>query len=138
MIEFEVLADTSQYLIKRNTEVPCLMIKWRGQMFSEGYRKALEDCLGWMKEYQIGKILNDDRKIKGGLSPQDQKWAMENWLPRALEEGYRSMAVVQERDFFKRVPAAQISAQARLYFQDLIKIEYFSTIKSAQEWLKVS
>ena len=138
MVEFEVLADTPNYSIKLNPEVPCIMIKWRGDMESASYRKALNDTLVWMKERQVSKIINDDRKIKKGLSPQDQKWAMEDWLERAVEVGYQSMAIIQERDFFKRFPAAQLAASTRLYFQNLIKIEYFSNVKAAEEWIKVA
>ncbi|WP_291721898.1 hypothetical protein [Bernardetia sp.] len=138
MVEFEVLADTPNYLIKLNPEVPCIMIKWRGDMESESYRKALNDTIIWMKERQVSKIINDDRKIKKGLSKQDQKWAMEDWLGRALDAGYQSMAIIQERDFFKRFPAAQLAASTRLYFQNLIKIEYFSTVKAAEDWIKVA
>lgn len=138
MTEFEVLAETPKYSIKLNPEIPCLMIKWRGDMESESYRKALNDAIVWMKERQISKIINDDRKIKKGLAPKDQKWAMEDWLERALEAGYQSMAIIEERDFFKRFPAAQLSAMTRLHFQDLVKIEYFSTVKAAEEWLKIA
>lgn len=138
MTEFEVLSETPHYSIKLNPEVPCIMIKWRGDMQSESYRKALNDTIGWMKERQISKIINDDRKVKKGLAPKDQKWAMEDWLERALEAGYQSMAIIQERDFFKRFPAAQLSAMTRLHFQDLVKIEYFSTVKGAEEWLKIA
>lgn len=138
MVEFEVLADTPNYSIKLNPEVPCIMIKWRGDMESESYRKALNDTLEWMKERQVSKIINDDRKIKKGLSKKDQQWAMEDWLVRALEAGYQSMAIIQERDFFKRFPAAQLAASTRLYFQNLIKIEYFSTVKAAEDWIKVA
>ena len=138
MTEFEVLAETPNYSIKLNPEVPCIMIKWRGDMESESYRKALNDTIVWMKERQVSKIINDDRKIKKGLAPKDQKWAMEDWLERALEAGYQSMAIIEERDFFKRFPAAQLSAMTRLHFQDLVKIEYFSTVKAAEEWIKIA
>ncbi len=138
MTEFEVLAETPQYSIKLNPEVPCIMIKWRGDMESESYRKALNDTIVWMKERQVSKIINDDRKIKKGLAPKDQKWAMEDWLERALEAGYQSMAIIEERDFFKRFPAAQLSAMTRLHFQGLVKIEYFSTVKAAEEWIKIA
>lgn len=138
MTEFEVLAETPQYSIKLNPEVPCIMIKWRGNMESASYRQALNDTIVWMKERQVSKIINDDRKVKKGLAPKDQKWAMEDWLERALEAGYQSMAIIQERDFFKRFPAAQLSAMTRLHFQNLVKIEYFSTVKGAEEWLKIA
>ena len=138
MTEFEVLAETPKYSIKLNPEIPCLMIKWRGDMESESYRQALNDTLVWMKERQISKIINDDRKVKKGLSPKDQQWAMEDWLVRALEAGYQSMAIIEERDFFKRFPAAQLSAMTRMHFQDLVKIEYFSTVKGAEEWIKIA
>lgn len=138
MTEFEVLADTPKYSIKLNPTIPCLMIKWRGDMESESYRQALNDSIVWMKERQVSKIINDDRKIKKGLAPKDQKWAMEDWLERAIEAGYQSMAIIEERDFFKRFPASQLSAMTRMHFQGLVKIEYFSTVKAAEEWLKVA
>ncbi len=138
MTEFKILAETPQYLIKLNTEVPCVMIKWRGEMHSEGYRKALNDTIDWMSEHQVSKIINDDRKITKGISSDDLNWAMQDWLKRALEAGYRAMAIIQERDFFKRYPAAQISAMARMHYQDLIKVEYFSTVKSAEDWIKIA
>ncbi len=138
MTEFEVLAETPKYSIKLNPEVPCIMIKWRGDMESESYRKALNDTIVWMEERQVSKIINDDRKIKKGLAPKDQEWAMKDWLKRAVEAGYQSMAIIQERDFFKRFPAAQLSALTRLHFQGIVKIEYFSTVKDAEEWIKVA
>jgi hypothetical protein len=135
MKEYLIIEDKPHCLIKFNEDVPCLMVKWRGKLNSDLYRQSMNTLLAQIQARGVSKILNDDRKITGSITKADQTWAAQEWLPQALALGYKAMAVVQTEDFFRKVPAAQVAAMARLYYQDQIKIEYFDQIKAASDWL---
>jgi hypothetical protein len=136
MKEYKVLQDLPHCLIKYNDDVPCLMVKWRGSCSSAQYREVMNFLLEAMQEHQVVKVLNDDRKLNSMITKADQLWVTEEWLPAALAIGYSGIAIIQNEAFFRKVPAAQISAMARLYFQDQIKVEYFANVKPATDWLQ--
>ncbi|MCC5945536.1 MAG: hypothetical protein JJT94_11430 [Bernardetiaceae bacterium] len=134
---FETIIEEQEGSIKFNPNVPCLQIKWKGEVSSDCYRRLMDRLIIEMAERKIGVIVNDDRKTKR-ISKADQKWALEDWLPRAVKAGYYAIAILQTPDFFKRVSAQAIAAIAESYFENQIRVRYFQTMPMAEKWLKVA
>lgn len=71
-----------------------------------------------------------------GMAPfsrQEQEWVAQEWLPRALEAGYRYGAVVVSTDVMVRLATAYITTQAPA---SALTYRSFETDSEAVEWLQ--
>jgi hypothetical protein len=67
------------------------------------------------------------------IGKDDQDWMDKSFLPKAIIEGMRVVAVVQPRHYFNKVAVDSIIFKMN---QQQVKVNYFSTIEEAKEWLQ--
>jgi len=122
--------------ITANVEDSYIKIEWLRFTRSDDFRKAMDMQIDIMQQYGIQKILADNRNMKV-ISPEDQLWSIENWLPRAIEVGYRAIALVQGSDFFNNHTVERIIETAQEVFNKFdVKAEYFKNMNEAEKWIK--
>lgn len=73
--------------------------EWLGFSSSAAFREIFEKILSLVKEKQVSKVLFEGSKSKLA-SPDDQKWLIEDWTPRAVVAGYKYYSVVLPKDVF--------------------------------------
>ncbi|MBD2717125.1 hypothetical protein KBK19_18930 [Microvirga sp. STR05] len=66
------------------------------------------------------------------FAPDEQEWVAREWLPRAVEAGYRHGAVVVSADVMVRLATAYITTQAPA---SALVYRSFETDAEAVEWL---
>jgi hypothetical protein len=116
-------------------DVPFLQVKWRSQISGEQYRGVLEQLLDLMASEKVKKFIFDERELPI-IDPNFVQWATKEWLPKAVELGYGKVAVVQTKDFFKKLPADMIAKGASEFYDGLIVMSYFRNVHDAETWLK--
>jgi len=66
----------------------------------------------YVSEKKAAKILYDLTQFKG-ISPEDQKWALEVHIPALIEAGLRKTAIVYPRDIFSKVAMDTVIKQSK-------------------------
>jgi hypothetical protein len=111
--------------------IHCAMIVWRRYATSAQYRFVHETILQMLAQYRAGKILADDSDLPV-VHAEDQKWIIEDWMPRAKAAGLKAVATNRSLSFFGRLTIGSI--QARMARD--IEIKTFPNIHLARDWLR--
>jgi hypothetical protein len=108
-----------------------VLVEWKEWADSAEYRAAHETVLMAIRENHASKNLIDATHAKV-VSDSDQRWLIDNWIPRAVAAGRRSTAIVMPRSALGRTISENIDKEA---LTKLSKVEYFDTAADAAAWL---
>jgi SpoIIAA-like len=107
-------------------------MEWRAYAEGQEYRAGLDAGLSLIRLKRASRWLADLRHL-GPVAQPDQAWSNENWFPRALAAGIRSMALVAPETAVARLSVNRI--MSRVHEEHLVTA-YFSTVESARAWLR--
>jgi len=127
----KVYLDTPYILIRWDGEGPWVYVKWRAWANSSEYRAAQEVVLLALRENHGSRNLIDstDRKV---FSAEDQKWLLENWMPRAAAAGRRWTAIVLPKTALGRTIAENLDKHPQ---SKKINVKLFENVDDAIAWL---
>ena len=110
---------------------PWVLIEWKAWANSTEYRAAQEVIILALRENHASRNLIDstDRRV---VSDDDQKWLVEDWMPRAAAAGRRWTAIVMPTSALGRTIAENIDNHGR---SERNTIEHFETVEAASAWL---
>jgi hypothetical protein len=114
-----------------DNDVRCVEVVWRKYATSAQLRYIHEVILGMLEQHKAEKILGDDTDLPI-IHAEDQRWIIEEWLPRARAAGFKAVATKVSMTFFGRVAIGTI--QSKLGRE--VQIRNFRNIHSARSWLK--
>lgn len=112
-------------------DIQCIEVVWRKYATSAQLRYIHEIILGMLIQYNASKILGDDSDLPI-VHAEDQRWIVEEWLPRATAAGFKAAATTISMTFFGRVAIGAIQSE----FARDVKVRSFGNIHSARSWLK--
>lgn len=107
-------------------------LNWKGTPTVDEVKQGVEMALEAMKDKELGKILNDNRELKGTWTGA-MDWIVNDWWPRAMDAGFRAIAYIYSPDVF-----GKFSVDALLKQTDEngpVKQKPFKTIEEAKTWL---
>jgi hypothetical protein len=114
-----------------DSDVPCVIMTWKGYATSREFRDANERILGVIAERKATKLLGDIREfVLSGAD--DQNWLTSDWIPRAVQAGIRNVALITPVFYFNRVAVENVGQ--RLDKEALI-LQHFDNRDAAREWL---
>ncbi len=111
--------------------IRCVTIVWRKYATSAQLRFIHESILDMLTRHDANKILGDDSDLPV-IHAEDQKWIIEDWMPRAKAVGLKAAASAVSLSFFGKLSIG--SVQARL--ASAIAIKAFPDIHLARKWLQ--
>lgn len=117
--------------IRYDPELNCIELKWHGYATSRQFRLVAEHLLIAMRITGTGNVLDDHTHMKM-LGQEDQMWILENWLPRACQEGFRTCAVIHALDYFNRLTTRNVFSQID---PDAVLSAFFNSRAAAHAWL---
>ena len=126
-----VYLDAPHVLIRWDGDGPWVFVKWKAWANSTEYRAAQEMVIVALRENHASRNLIDSKDSKV-VSGEDQKWLVENWMPRAVAAGRRWTAIVLPTSALGRTIAENIDLYPK---SPLSKVEYFETVEAATAWL---
>ncbi|HEX8349987.1 MAG TPA: STAS/SEC14 domain-containing protein [Hymenobacter sp.] len=89
------------------------LIYHRGARKEDEFRAFLGHTVRLLARRGDGRLLVDQR-LMTPFTPDEQKFVLEEWLPRTVQEGgYRNCAVVLAHDVFARLATATVITSAR-------------------------
>ena len=127
----KVYLDTPYVLVRWDADGPWVYVKWKAWANSSEYRAAQEVIILAFRENHASRNLIDstDRRV---VTDDDQRWLIENWMPRAAAAGRRWTAIVMPKSALGRTIAENIDNSGR---SKRNTIEHFETVEDAAAWL---
>ena len=127
----KIYLDAPYVLITWDPDTQAVYVKWKAWANSSEYRAAQEVIIRALRENHASRNLIDstDRKV---VTDDDQKWLVEDWMPRATAAGRRWTAIVMPKSALGRTIAENIDNSGR---SERNTIEHFETVEEAKAWL---
>ncbi len=110
--------------------IRCVTIVWRRLATSAQFRFIHEAIISMLAQYQASKILGDDSDLPV-VHAEDQRWIIEDWMPRAKAAGLEAAATNVSRAFFGKLSIASVHTKLARE----IAIKAFPNMRSARRWL---
>ncbi len=127
----KVYLETPYVLVRWDGLGQWVYVQWKAWATSDEYRAAQEVVILALRENHASRNLIDatDSRVVSG---EDQKWLVENWIPRAVAAGRRWTAIVLPQSALGRTIQENIDSHPQ---SDRSKVEHFETVEDAAAWL---
>ena len=80
---------------------------------------------------QTHKVLADIKDMTL-IGLEDQKWLESDFLPRAIDFGFKAIAIIKPKHYFNKVAVESISYKVD---QSILTINFFDDVEEAKAWL---
>ncbi len=113
-----------------------LVVVWnKGLVRSEEYRKLWTTATQFAEEYKIQYWLNNETNLQV-ISPDDLKWAFEEWFPDSVEKlgMKRRVALVVSKRFYTEMGTSNLIQTFGEQGEEAI-FKRFKDIEEAYNWL---
>jgi hypothetical protein len=108
-----------------------VIMKWTGYSTSAAFREGTQLMLDTLKENKASKVLADVRDMDL-IGMDDQHWLEHVFLPAAMREGFKTLAIVSPRSYFNKVAIDNISEKID---REKLDINIFNNLDEARNWL---
>jgi hypothetical protein len=119
------------YSIHYDAQLQAVRMVWNGYATSEQFRAGTELMLETLAANKAHKVLADLRAMEL-IGTNDQHWLENNFVPRAIEKGFRELAIVQPEAYFTKVSVESVSYKVE---NDKLTISFFKTPEAAEQFL---
>jgi len=123
---------TDTYNIYFDQEINSVVMEWDGYATSIEFKEGTELMLNTLIKHKTFKVLADIKDMVL-IGSQDQQWLTEHFLPRAIEFGFKAIAIVRPDAYFNKVAVESVSYKVD---KDKLEIVFFDNRDQAKEWLK--
>lgn len=125
-------APTPVYNIYYDAEQGHIRMDWNGYATSAQFREGTEYMLKLLVEHRAHNVLADIKSMTL-IGQEDQNYVKFNFLPRAIERGFRAIALVRPSNYFNALAVESISYRVQ---QTSVQIRIFDSLAEAQAWLQ--
>ena len=122
---------TETYNIYFDQAINVVVMEWDGYATSSQFKEGTELMLNTLIKHNCDKVLADIKDMVL-IGMEDQQWLDQHFLPRAIEFGFKAIAIIQPDHYFNKVAVETISYKAD---KDKLTINFFDNAKDAREWL---
>jgi len=120
------------YHIFYEKELDAVVMEWHGYAISRQFREGTELMLNTLIRHKAGKVLADVQDMTM-IGMEDQQWLEEDFLPRAINFGFRAVAMVRPRSYFNKVAVESVSYKVD---KNKLSINFFDNADEARAWLR--
>src|SRR5215204_513056 len=96
------------YNLTYDSNIDSVVMELKGYFNSIQFREVTENLLSLLVKHQGNKVLADTTQMNL-ISSEDQKWLNEDFLPRAINQGYKVCAMIKSKYHFSRVSLQAIA-----------------------------
>ena len=119
------------YNIYFDPEINTVIMEWDGYATSKQFKEGTELMLETLVKNNAYKVLADIKDMVL-ISMEDQHWLENNFIPRAIQSGFRAIAMVRPDYYFNKVAVESVSYKVD---QEKLNINFFDNADSARKWL---
>jgi hypothetical protein len=127
-----VYVDQPWLSLRWDDEHKCVYSEWRAFANSAEFRSGLMNGLEAIRENHATRYLTDTRKVKV-IVREDQEWVNETWIPLAVADGLKRVAVVLAGAGLGRVTVEEV-VNSNDPERGLVS-RTFSSVTEALKWL---
>jgi hypothetical protein len=120
------------YHIYFEKESDTVIMEWDGYATSEQFKAGTELMLNTLIKNNCVKVLADIKDMVL-IGMEDQEWLNTHFLPRAIEFGFKAIAIIRPDFYFNKVAVESISYKVD---QEKLTINFFDNIIDAKTWLQ--
>jgi hypothetical protein len=120
------------YNIFFDKDLNSVVMEWKGYATSKQFKEGTELMLNTLIKHNTTNVLADIKEMTL-IGMEDQRWLENIFLPRAIDFGFKSIAIIQPESYFNKVAVESISYKID---QAKLSIKIFDNIIEAKEWLK--
>jgi ribonuclease HII len=124
-------ANTETYNIYFDEAVDAVIMEWDGYATSAQFKEGTELMLNTLIQNKAFKVLADIKDMVL-IGMEDQKWLDTVFLPRAIQFGFKAIAIVKPDNYFNKVAVESISYKVD---KDKLAINFFDNVEEARDWL---
>ena len=129
----EKLYEDALVKISLNKDIGTIEYAWKDFINFETHTKLLERIYEFTKEHGCKKNLIDMRDMK--VIPNEvQTWVIKNWLPKMLQIGMNTVALVNSKSVIAKMSIKQLEQRVPLKEGELTNA-FFDNIEEARKWL---
>lgn len=126
-------AVSEVYNIHFDERIDAVVMKWKGYATSQDFKEGTELMLNMLIKNNTFKVLADVRDMVL-IAREDQEWLINVFLPRAMEFGFKVIAIVQPGQYFNKVAIESI---AQKIDKRRLSLQLFDNPENAVEWLSL-
>ena len=119
------------YKVYFDPEIKAVVMEWDGYATSSQFRKGTELMLSTLIDNKTFKVLADVKDMTI-IGMEDQQWLDTDFLPRAIDAGFRAIAMIRPEHYFNKVAVDSISYKVD---RNKLSINFFDNIEDAKKWL---
>lgn len=119
------------YNIYFDPEINAVVMEWDGYATSQQFKEGTELMLETLVKNNTHKVLADIKDMVL-IGMDDQHWLENSFIPRAIQAGFRAIAMVRPDYYFNKVAVESVSYKVD---QDQLRINFFDNAAEAREWL---
>jgi hypothetical protein len=123
--------DTNVYHIYYDPQNAYVVMEWDGYATTVQFKEGTEKMLEVLVANKAGKVLADIKDMDI-IGMEDQRWIESVFLPRAIEQGFKAIALIKPTSYFNRVAVESISYKVA---NEKLQIGIFDNIEEAKVWL---
>ena len=123
---------TDIYNIYFDKEINSVVMEWDGYATSNQFKEGTELMLNTLIQNNSFKVLADIKDMIL-IGMEDQQWLDTHFLPRAINFGFKAIAIIKPDNYFNKVAVESISYKVD---KDKLLINFFDNVSEAKEWLK--
>ncbi len=125
-------ANTETYNIYFDQDIDSVVMEWDGYATSSQFKEGTELMLNTLIKHNAVKVLADIKDMVL-IGMEDQQWLETHFLPRAMQFGFKAIAIIKPEHYFNQVAVENISYKVD---KDKLTINFFDNVDAAREWLK--
>lgn len=119
------------YTIYYDPAFHLVVMEWDGYSTSAQFREGTELMLKTLITHKASKVLADIKDMTI-IGQDDQRYIEFNFLPRAMENGFKAIALVKPISYFNKVAIESVSYKLA---KTKLQIRLFDNIEEAKQWL---
>jgi hypothetical protein len=120
------------YHVFYDKDINSVVMEWNGYATSKQFKEGTELMLNTLIKNNTYKVLADIKEMTL-IGMEDQKWLEDDFLPRAINFGFKSVAIIKPDYYFNKVAVESVSYKID---QSKLLINFFDNVTEAREWLK--
>lgn len=125
---------TEPYNIYYDADLHAVIMEWDGYSNSSQFRQGTELMLNTLIANKASHVLADIKDMVL-IGQEDQQWLSTDFLPRAIQFGFKGIAIVRPDNYFNKVAVESVSYKVD---KEKLTINFFDNIEEARVWLTLS
>jgi hypothetical protein len=125
------IANNPICCVSYDESIPGIFVEWRSYATSAQLRFIHERVLELLEQHHASKILGDVSGLPT-VHTEDQKWIIENWMPRAQAAGLRATAAKRPTANFGRLAVSTLHSA----MPAKVAVRSFNRLDDARRWLE--